>query len=440
MTRTIIERAIFILILACLIPTSLGQEQRKIDIRIPFAQSQWEVNTKEGYSALIQLHRAIEALKSDSLNTIKSITITGYASPDGGESLNEYIADLRAEYLEDFLCNVIAIPATLIENRGGSIDWAQLAELVAGSNMEYRDEVLSIIESQPSETWSKVNPNDRWLTLTDSRNKRLMDLAGGEPYRYMAEHFFPEMRSGGVITLYTHSLSPRQEIQLADTIEDTIGITITETPVQDELEAIEKVVTKEQSADIPTPEVLYDYRPFMAIKTNLLYNLALIPNLELEFILSPTLSLNAEFGRGWWLNPNNGFSWQAQTYSLEGRYWLGDRQELEHLNGWFIGAFALHGYYDFQLKPRNGTQIDAKLGLGISLGYSMELSKSLNLEFSAGAGYLIYEYQDYFVEGGERLIADGARIAATGILPLKAKVSLVWKIKSRVKRGGGYEN
>ncbi len=418
--------------------SSYGQEPREINVEVPFAQSQSEVTTQSGYSALNQLDGVVDELRSDTLVTLKRIVVRAYASPDGGDQLNEHIATLRAQYIEHYLRDVVGVPESLIENQGGFVAWDQLYKIVEDSDIAYKDEILSIIANHPIETWHRVEPSDRWLTLTDSRNKRLMDLGAGEPYRYMVQNIFEELRRGVAVVLYTQKVVADPPVETpVETPQETLPETLLE-QTQNEVEeplvdSSEEIVAPAFSAPV---EPLYSYKPLFALKTNLLYNLVLVPNLELEVPIGRKFSLNAEFARGWWLKSNNSFSWQLQTYSLEGRYWLGDRHQIGQLDGWFVGAFALYGYYDFQLDRTQGTQVDIDMAMGLSVGYSKALSKSFNLEFSASAGYMHYDYQKYRVEDGERLIATEPRMSINTIFPLKAKVSLVWKINRKIEKGG----
>lgn len=60
-----------------------------------------------------------------------------------------------------------------------------LRDMVNGSEMKYRERVLYIIDNVP----------DRIIGNT-SRKKQLMDLGGGNAWRYMEKEFFPSLRVG----------------------------------------------------------------------------------------------------------------------------------------------------------------------------------------------------------------------------------------------------
>lgn len=184
----------------------------------------------------------------------------------------------------------------------------------------------------------------------------------------------------------------------------------------------------------PQTEKKVERKPLFALKTNLLYDLALTPNLELEVPIGRRWSVNAEFQRGWWLRRDNTFCWQIEAAGLEGRYWFGNRENRAVLTGWFAGVFTAGGFYDFQLKRNNGYQGEFYIMTGLSGGYATPIARNLNLEFSLGVGYIVTDYRHYCVIDDE-LIKQGSAMRFSSFVPAKAKVSLVWMINRKVKGG-----
>ena len=181
----------------------------------------------------------------------------------------------------------------------------------------------------------------------------------------------------------------------------------------------------DQSVTLPTSR-----RTLFAVKTNLLYDLALTPNLELEIPIGRRWSINAEYQYGWWLRKNNTFCWQIEAGGLEGRYWLGNREKRDVLTGWFVGLFSSGGMYDFQLKKDEGRQGEFYIMAGASAGYALPIARNLHMEFSTGFGALVTNYRRYRVIDDE-LIKQGKSMKYKALLPLKAKISLVWTIKGK---------
>ncbi|MDR1369006.1 MAG: DUF3575 domain-containing protein [Dysgonamonadaceae bacterium] len=182
----------------------------------------------------------------------------------------------------------------------------------------------------------------------------------------------------------------------------------------------------------------------LAVKTNLLYDLALTPNVELEVPIGNRWSINAGFMRGWWLKKDWSFCWQIEAAELETRYWPGNRENKPALNGWFLGAFAGGGFYDFQLKSDHGTQGEFYIMTGLSAGYTHRIGRSLNLEYAVGAGFFTMDYRKYQVMESHHndaiqrdLIKYGPEKRYSALVPLKIKVALSWTLNKKTKKKGG---
>lgn len=175
--------------------------------------------------------------------------------------------------------------------------------------------------------------------------------------------------------------------------------------------------------------------PGLAIKSNLLFDLATILNVEVELPISDKWSVSGEYMYSWWINKkHNSFAFQLITGGLEGKYWLGNRNHKRVLTGHFIGAYTNIGIYDIQFRRDKGYQGNLKLNGGFSYGYAIPLvNDKMSLEFSMGIGYIQTNYQRYHVvENGKKLVYqyDG-KYRWFG--PTKAKISLVWLFGNKIK-------
>lgn len=168
----------------------------------------------------------------------------------------------------------------------------------------------------------------------------------------------------------------------------------------------------------------------LGVKTNLFYDVVLTPNIEVEVPVGNHWSLNAEYQYGWWLKKHT-FCWQIEAGGMEVRCWFGRRP----MNGWFVGAFFSGGIYDFQLKKTEGHQGEFFLP-GCSGGYIYKVGKHFALEFSAGAGYVITNHTRYRVEDDKWLMKAEPRQRYKSLVPAKLKVSLVWMLYGKGKKGG----
>lgn len=137
------------------------------------------------------------------------------------------------------------------------------------------------------------------------------------------------------------------------------------------------------------------------IKTNLIPDAALSPNLGVEVGLAPhwSLDLTGELNL-WTINDHKWKHWLAQP---EARYWF-----CEYFAKHFIGIHALGGQYNFG-NIKNGIHFLGSdfsrlsdyryegwaVGGGIAYGYSFLLAKHLNLELEIGVGYLYTEFKEF---------------------------------------------
>ncbi len=326
------------------------------------------------------------------------------------------------------------MPDSLITKKYSGIDWNGLYTLVEESDIEYKDSILNIMNNIPEETWRKVNPTDRWMSLVDSRIKHLQDLKYGNPYRDMVKRFFPQLRRGSIVTIYFEVVATPivEDIIEVIPIEQADTITSVETaPVAKQ--AQESVETTNNIVEDTIENAESEKKPLFVIKTNLLYDIALTPNLKIEVPIGNRWSVGVQAMCGWWSKSDNSFVWQIQAADLEARYWFGDRTDKRVLSGWFAGAFASGGFYDFQFKDTHGLQGEFYVLTGVSGGYSMPIGRSMNLEFSAGVGYIVNNYQRYVVYEEEYLVADGPTMRYQSLFPAKVEVSLGWLLF----RGGG---
>lgn len=187
------------------------------------------------------------------------------------------------------------------------------------------------------------------------------------------------------------------------------------------------------------PQLLEEPRPLLALKTNLLYDVALIPNLEVELPINRNYTVLAEYGRGWWSSSARDFCWQAQHVGIEFRAYLGVPGDCADTNyespdifkGWFIGLYCSFGYADLQPDNTEGIQFSYETYSGICFGYCQKISKNLRIEYSAGFGPTYYEKDRYTVFDNSVLIRKDAHKDDYNILPTKAKVSLVWVINRK---------
>lgn len=278
-----------------------------------------------------------------------------------------------------------------------SCGWEEVYRWVASDNrVPDREEVLMLIRYH-------YGNFDRLETL-------LRYLDGGKPYAYLKQHIFPRINRRNAVheTLAAAGL-PMPASTLPKEVRIEAGSLLPPAPAAE----------KERESSSPR-------RVVVALKNNILYDLALAPNIEVEFAIGKRWSLNTEYKCPWWLNERNDFCYQLLSGGVEARCWMGNRKHRSRLTGHFLGVYAEGGTYDFQFKEDRGYRGRYYGAAGLTYGYTHRLASRIALEFSLGVGYLETEYRKYTTYKGDLVWTGSGRYHFMG--PTKAKVSIVWLI------------
>lgn len=121
--------------------------------------------------------------------TVTSVSVTGYASPDGGTDYNRSLSERRASSFSRYFSGRYSLHPEMTHTTGAGEDWQTLLTMVeADSLMPHALRVAEIIREVP---------------LADGRKEQIKELSGGEAYRYMLKNFFPRLRRMVLLMKYT---------------------------------------------------------------------------------------------------------------------------------------------------------------------------------------------------------------------------------------------
>ena len=292
--------------------------------------------------------------------------------------------------------------------------------------MPARDEVLHILRNTP--VWVVENGK-----VVDSRKRRLGMLQGGRPWNYMEEHFFPELRRSTVRVIYECAAKP-------DEGENQPAVQVPASPSRTECPT-EPVPAGEMGSVASAQD-----KPFyMALKTNLLYDAALVPNIGAEFYVGRGWSVGVNWMYAWWNSDRKHDYWRIYGGELELRKYFGRRAKEKPLTGHHLGVYGQMLTYDFETggkgymggKPGGTLWNKMNWGAGIEYGYSLPIGRRLNLDFGIGVGYLGGEYWEYMPVDNHYVWQTTKQRHWFG--PTKAEVSLVWLLgrgNYNAKKGG----
>ena len=180
------KKILFIGLLFVLAGTGVWSQEVSDSVRIHYRRGYRGVDP-DYHNNRSELERFIRTLRREQESArLERVVICSWTSPDGVTRYNELLAGRRADSLKSWLVRHAQIPGELVSVRGEGIGWGVLRQLVAVSDMLYKDEVLHILDNTP--VWIR----DSHGKIVDGRKKQLMDLRGGQPYNYMMENIFPE--------------------------------------------------------------------------------------------------------------------------------------------------------------------------------------------------------------------------------------------------------
>ena len=184
----------------------------------------------------------------------------------------------------------------------------------------------------------------------------------------------------------------------------------------------EKSETAESSESSEISELSDNHTPrhLFALKTNVIYDALLMPNLEFEWLFNDKWSVALEADVAWWSNDSRHKYYQIFMVTPEVRRWF---RTPEPWHGMYVGVFAGGGKYDLE---NGGTGYEGEGGMaGVSFGYMWPISRCFSLEAAVGAGYMYTRYKEYIPYDDHYLYQRTKSLNYFG--PLKLKFAVAWR-------------
>lgn len=145
----------------------------------------------------------VNTVKNDSNLTLTQFSVTGYASPEGNFNSNMKLSENRAKVFVNYVVNKHGLKRNMIDVSWKGEDWNGLKQEVALSDIDYRDQVISIIDSE---------------TDIARRKSKLHALNGGRTYRYLLAEVYPPLRRNEyTISYIARPFNPQEAAQLVRT-------------------------------------------------------------------------------------------------------------------------------------------------------------------------------------------------------------------------------
>lgn len=388
-----------------------------------------ELSYRDNAANMKALTQGIQTIKGNPCVQLQHIRILSAASPEGNSALNKRVAKRRGERLRDYLKETLVLPDSIFTVSSAGEDWQGLAALIAKEKTPWRNKALQIIRHTPE--W--VTRNGK---VVDGRKRQLQNLDGGKAWKYMLDNHFYTLRTGAVVVCEVKTLAAESTPSAAEASQEQARSeqarleSASQSPSSPPFPAIPSQVHPSSESQAP-PVASY-----FALKSNLLYDALLVPNLSLEASIGSGWTLGAGGMLAWWSKDAKHRYWRIYGGGLEIRKYFGTLAKSKPLQGHHLGIYGDFLTYDFEFGAK-GYQSKATYAAGIKYGYSHPIANRLNLDFALGIGYLHSNYKTYVPRDGCYVYQETKKRKWLG--PTQAEISLVWllgKGNTNKKKGG----
>lgn len=136
---------------------------------------------------LAKIIATIDSVKNDKDVTVNSLSIKGFASPEGSYENNIRLAKGRTEALKTYVQQLYKFPAGFIKTSYEPEDWEGLRDWVVNSNIDNKAGILAIIDSD---------------LAPDPKNTKIQTTYP-EQYRFLLANVYPALRHSDYRIEYT---------------------------------------------------------------------------------------------------------------------------------------------------------------------------------------------------------------------------------------------
>ena len=340
---------------------------------------------RDNNSDLDKISKVLDKVMSNEHIRLRRIIIHGFASPDGPYKVNEKLAYNRAKTISSLVSDRYMLPENTIGIESTAEDWDGLERLVASASeadLPHKAAILDVIQSNQQ---------------PDQKERILRGYKAD--FSYMKENILPILRRTDYYIEY----------------------------IVDNRELVLKDAPKPAVEPAPVVEVPVEKKPwYLAVKSNLLYDAAVVPNIGVELYLGKQWTVLGDWFYTWFKNDNKHRYWQGYGGYLGLRKYFGAKA-LEHpFTGHHAGIYGLMLTHDVEWGGRGYQMPHWGYGGGVEYGYSAPIGRRLNLDFSIGVGFQDGKYYKYVPMDNHYVWQSTHKRHWFG--PTKAEISLVWLI------------
>ena len=183
------------------------------DMEIIFKVSKVELDSTifNNFKTFEMILSSVDRIFADSDKKLDKIEVVGYASPEGTQSFNTWLAENRALVLVDYIISQRPQYGLTRDNfviRNGKENWARLRTLLLQSEESYKDEVIAIIDGPLDEHKKKL---------------AIKALSGGKVWNSILNKYYPHLRSAQYLALYYQRIEKRSVVLKKDEIDEYLN-------------------------------------------------------------------------------------------------------------------------------------------------------------------------------------------------------------------------
>lgn len=141
-------------------------------IDFPVSRTEIKPDYRNNSAELAKIRATIDSVRNDADIRITSLSIKGYASPEGSYESNGRLASGRTQSLKEYVAGLYHFDDDIISTSYEAEDWAGLRKYVEQSSLTHRQEILDLIDSnrEPDNKEYKIKkeyPEDYAVLLRD---------------------------------------------------------------------------------------------------------------------------------------------------------------------------------------------------------------------------------------------------------------------------------
>lgn len=377
----------FLLICMLALGFSLSAEVQIDTLTVYFkiGNANWDATYKENEARTKEFVQRIKETQTKTGHKIVGVLFHSNTSPEGTRYINERLGNKRAQSIVDRLAKDLVFPDSVVKIEPMWSQWDDLHKyIIEHGDMKYHDELLEIIENK---------------SLSDAqKERRVRNLRGGAPWRYLLNNVFPDMRYSE-IRVFVGIEMPKlnEKLQVVEPEPTPEPESIPE-PAPEPEPVVEVVDTP--VVVTPVQEGPYDK---LILKTNTIGWAGMMANLGVEYQHKSGLAFHLPV----YYSAMNYF-----TRTLKFRTFLIQpelRYYIPKVEGLFVGGhFGLAWYnvaFDGDWRYQDHGRNTPAIGGGVNVGYKMPISKNKKwgIEFSLGVGAYQLHYDKFINEQGGKL-------------------------------------